>query len=200
MDCQKQNSLCWLGDAWGPLMNSLNFQEIQKSSHQVMFDAHVRSSVIKYTFPAIWYLDQIVWTLELQLKYYTTGKIPFYNWLTSKQTILKLDASSNEIMFQFCINLNITKVDEIIAFISKKMENERNADRDLFQRNRNSMTTCVTGSLQKQKLSREKPRRYCREGIYLIFNGISDEFASLPWKLLGNKEIIRVIESCSMHM
>ena len=93
---------------------------------------------------------------------------------------MKLDASSNEIMFQFCINLNITKVDEIIAFISKKMENERNADRDLFQRNRNSMTTCVTGSLQKQKLSREKPRRYCREGIYLIFNGISDEFASLP--------------------
>ena len=181
MDCQKQNSsLRWLGDAWEPLMNLLNFQEIQKSSHQVMFDAHVRSSVIKYTFPAIWYLDQIVWTLELQLKYYTTRKIPFYNWLTSKQTILKLDASSNEIMFQFCINLNITKVDEIIAFISKKMENERNADRDLFQRNRNSMTTCVTGSLQKQKLSREKPRRYCREGIYLIFNGISDEFASLP--------------------
>ena len=80
------------------------------------------------------------------------------------------------------------------------MENERNTDRDLFQRNRTSVTTYVTGSLQKQKLSREKPRRYYREGIYLIFNGISDEFASLPWKLLGNKEIIRVIESCSMHM
>ena len=138
-----------------------------------MFDA--RSSVIKYTFLAIWYLDQIVWTLELQLKYYMRGKIPFYYWLTCKQTILKLDASSNEMTFQFGIKLNVTKVDEITAFISKKLVNERNIDRDFFRRNRISLTTCMTGSLQEQKLSREKPRRY-----------ISREFPSFLMGFLMN--------------
>lgn len=63
-----------------------------------MFDANARSSV-KDTSLAIWYLDQIAWTLVLQRKDFLRGKIPFFNWLTSKQTILKYEALPNDMMF-----------------------------------------------------------------------------------------------------
>ena len=81
-----------------------------------MFDANARSSV-KDTFLAICYLDQIAWTLMLQQKDFLRGKIPFFNWLTSKQTILKHEALSNEMMLQFRMHLNITEHGEMTAFI-----------------------------------------------------------------------------------
>ena len=84
-----------------------------------MFDANARSSV-KDTSLAFWYLDQIAWTVMLQRKDCLRGKIPLFNWLTSKQTILKHEALSNEMMLQFRMPLNITKHGEMTAFIIKK--------------------------------------------------------------------------------
>ena len=43
---------------------------------------------------------------------------------------MKHDAFSNEIMLQFRLHLNITKLGEITAFIIKEMEDERNTNRE----------------------------------------------------------------------
>ena len=76
---------------------------------------HKQGSV-KCTYLAIWYL--------VELKDYMRGKIPFYFWHKSYQSILKYDALYKEMILHW----NITKLGEITAFINKEMEDERNTD------------------------------------------------------------------------